>query len=351
VEAQTSMSQFNTQVLPAQSKGDFDRAVDLAAAQLRLGEVVGVPTETVYGLAGNALSGAAVRKIFDIKGRPQSNPLIVHVADWAMVEQCTYEWDAVAKQLAKAFWPGPLTIVVRRSDLIPNEVTAGGETVAIRWPSHPIMQAVIKAAGFPLAAPSANLSNALSPTQAHHVVSQLNGAIPLVVDGGHAAVGIESTVVDLVHRPARILRPGMVQRAALEAACDSLAWESQGGPKTESDVSRSPGLLKQHYSPRARLMMVSWASQENLEDVVRATGLNRAMISVMTYDQIPDGAGFARVSVIPDDAEAYARALFSELHLCDEAGSELILVEALPESAEWDGIRDRLQRASAKGSG
>ena len=350
MEAQIFMSQFNTQVLPTHSKHDFDRAVDLAAAQLRLGEVVAVPTETVYGLAGNALSGAAVRRIFETKGRPQSNPLIVHVADWSMIEQCALEWDTVASQLAKAFWPGPLTLVVRKSHLIPSEVTAGGETVAIRWPSHPIMQAVIKAAGFPLAAPSANRSNALSPTQARHVVSQLNGAIPLVVDGGHSAVGIESTVVDLVHRPARILRPGMVQRAALEAACDFLDWEPEGGPYTQDKVNRSPGMLKQHYSPQARLMIVSWASQMDLETIVRTTGLARSEISVMTYDQIPDGAGFARVSVIPDDAEAYARALFSELHLCDEAGSALILVEALPERAEWDGIRDRLQRASAKES-
>ena len=333
MEAQISMSQFRTQVLPAQSKDDFDRSVELAAAQLRLGEVVAVPTETVYGLAGNALSGEAVRKIFEIKGRPQSNPLIVHVADWSMVEQCASDWDAEASILAKAFWPGPLTIVVRKSALIPDEVTAGGETVAIRWPSHPIMQAVIKAAGFPLAAPSANRSNALSPTQAHHVVSQLNGSIPLVVDGGHAAVGIESTVVDLVQRPARVLRPGMVQRAALEAACDSLAWELTDGPRPKDGVSRSPGQLKQHYSPRARLVMVSWARQLDFEEIVRTTGLDRSVISVMTYNEIPEGTGFARVSVIPDDAEAYARALFSELHLCDEVGSELILVEALPEGA------------------
>lgn len=342
------MSRYHTQVLPAQSKGDFDRAVELAAAQLRLGEIVGVPTETVYGLAGNALSGEAVRKIFEIKGRPSSNPLIVHVADWSMVEQCALGWDAEAAMLAKAFWPGPLTIVVRKSALIPDEVTAGGETVAIRWPSHPIMQAVIKAAGFPLAAPSANRSNALSPTQACHVVSQLDGAIPLVVDGGHAAVGIESTVVDLVHRPARVLRPGMVQQAALEAVSDSLRWAPLGVQGSKGGASRSPGMMKLHYSPRARLAMASWANQAELEGIVEGSGLPRSAISIMAYYRIPAGDGFSRVSVIPEDAEAYARALFSELHLCDEAGSELILVEALPEDAEWDGIRDRLQRAAAK---
>jgi L-threonylcarbamoyladenylate synthase len=221
-----------------------------------------------------------------------------------MVEQCSSDWDDGAMQLARAFWPGPLTLVVKKSELIPDEVTAGGDTVALRWPSHPIMQAVIKACGFPLAAPSANRSNALSPTQAHHVVVQLNGAIPLVIDGGPSAVGIESTVVDLVRQPARILRPGMIHRPALEAASDSLTWESRGEDNKISGINRSPGQLKLHYSPRARLVISKWSDQEGFNRIVEESKTPRSTISVISYEQIPGGADFARVSVIPHDAEA-----------------------------------------------
>ncbi len=345
------MSNVTTKVLSTQSKAEFDRAVEAAAACLREGEVIGIPSETVYGLAGNAFSAEAVQTIFAVKGRPATNPLIVHVADWAMVEQCSRVWDDAAAKLAKAFWPGPLTLVVERSSRIPPEVTAGGETVALRWPSHPLMQAVIKAAGFPLAAPSANRSNALSPTQAQHVLGQLDGMIPLVIDGGHSAVGIESTVVDLVSRPARILRPGMVQREALVKACDFLSWETPGlneaGLGAEG-VHRSPGHMKLHYSPKARLQIASWSNESALVGIVNRSKVPKAAVSVISYGRIPEGSGFARVSVIPDDAEAYARALFSELHLCDESGSALIIVEAPPESSDWEGVWDRLQRAATE---
>ena len=343
------MSHLITQVLSTQSKAEFDRAVETAAARLREGEVIGIPTETVYGLAGNAFSAEAVRKIFEVKGRPATNPLIVHVADWAMVEQCSCEWDEAAAALARAFWPGPLTLVVKKSPLIPSEVTAGGETVALRWPSHPIMQAVIKATGFPLAAPSANRSNALSPTQAQHVLAQLDGMIPLVVDGGHSAVGIESTVVDLVSRPARVLRPGMIQKEALERAYKALSWETTGPAELSQGVNRSPGHMKLHYSPKARLQISSWADENALDRIIENSKLPKGAISVISYGKIPEGPGFARVSVIPDDAEAYARALFSELHLCDESGCEQIIVEAPPEASEWVGVWDRLRRAACEG--
>lgn len=343
------MSGVPTEVLSTQSKAEFDRAVRRAAEVLQRDEVVAVPTETVYGLAANALSSVAVKKIFQIKGRPSTNPLIVHVASWSMVEQCCLHWDGAAEQLARTFWPGPLTIVVKKSNLIPDEVTAGGETVALRWPSHPIMQALIQTAGFPLAAPSANRSNALSPTQAAHVLSQLDGRIPLIIDGGHSAVGIESTVVDLVRRPARILRPGMIHLGDLERACETLSWADSDSPQDtdEEGLQRSPGQLKLHYSPRARLKILTWSDASDLEHQLRRLDLPMDSSSVLSYQNIPNGDRFLRVAVIPDDAEAYARALFSELHVCDEMGSEYILVEAPPEGPEWNGVWDRLRRAEA----
>ena len=184
---------------------------------MRAGEVVALPTETVYGLAANALDEKAVAKIFQIKGRPAHNPIIVHVASNEMAKRCVKSWPELAEKLSKAFWPGPLTLVLPRAEKIPDIVTAGGETVGIRWPSHPFIQAVIRECGFPLAAPSANLSNQISPTNAEHVRAQLGGKIPLIVDGGQSQVGIESTVLDLTVSPPRILRPGMIHAESLAA--------------------------------------------------------------------------------------------------------------------------------------
>lgn len=192
---------MNTEILPAHTPELFQKAVRRAAELLRAGQVIALPTETVYGLAANALDAQAVAKIFEIKARPSANPVIVHVADLPMAKRCARDFPPLAEQLAKAFWPGPLTLVLPRAETIPKIVTAGGETVGIRWPSHPLMQAVIRECGFPLAAPSANLSNQISPTNAAHVQKQLHGKVPVIVDGGQSAVGIESSVLDLTVTP------------------------------------------------------------------------------------------------------------------------------------------------------
>ena len=181
------------------------------------GEVVALPTETVYGLAANALDKKAVAKIFQIKGRPANNPIIVHIASVEMAKRCVANWPANAEKLAKAFWPGPLTLVLPRAKEIPGIVTAGGATVGVRWPSHPFIQAVIRECGFPLAVPSANLSGCVSPTNAGHVRKQLGGKICLIVDGGQSQVGIESAVFDLTVSPPQILRPGMIHEESLLA--------------------------------------------------------------------------------------------------------------------------------------
>ena len=185
------------EVLPTHTPELFRVALRKAVDLLRAGETVALPTETVYGLAANAFDARAVERIFQVKGRPAHNPIIVHVASLAMAKRCVSTWPALAERLAKAFWPGPLTLVLPRARGIPEVVTAGGPTVGVRWPSHPFIQALIKACGFPLAAPSANPSSRISPTSAAHVRRYLGGKIPLIVDGGQAQVGIESTVLDL----------------------------------------------------------------------------------------------------------------------------------------------------------
>jgi L-threonylcarbamoyladenylate synthase len=329
------------EILFTDSRASFDAAVARAAALLKAGEVVALPTETVYGLAANAFDADAVRRIFELKGRPERNPIIVHVASRDVAMDCVAEWNDSAERLAKAFWPGPLTLVLPKSPKVPEIVTAGGATVGVRWPSHPFIQAVIRECGFPLAAPSANLSNQLSPTNAEHVRKSFGDKISLIVDGGQAQVGIESTVVDLsVQRP-RLLRPGIIHRESLAAVIGELSASSDAGPNL-----KSPGMLPRHYAPRARLVVRSWRDDAELRREVAELGANLSRTHVVAYQRIPEPAGFGRVSLIPHDPEAYARALYAELHRCDELGAELIIVEKVPEGAEWQAVADRLQRAS-----
>jgi len=333
---------MDTAILSTHTRALFDVAVKHAVELLRAGEVVALPTETVYGLAANAFSASAVAKIYESKGRPAYNPIIVHVAGMELAQHCAAVWPEVATQLAKAFWPGPLTMVLPRSAEIPDIVTAGGNTVGVRWPSHPLIQAVIRECGFPLAAPSANLSNSLSPTNAAHVARQLSGKIPLIVDGGQSQVGIESTVIDLTCEPPAVLRPGMIHDESLIAVTGDLV---SAQTKKLGEALKSPGQLKKHYAPKARLRMLNWQSDAGLRSQIAEENTSRTHI--ITHTHIPAGEGFAAVSVIPHDADAFARAIYAELHRCDEAGAELIVVEALPETPEWRALADRLKRASA----
>ena len=300
-----------------------------------------VPTETVYGLAANALEAASVEKIFTAKNRPAQNPIIVHVNDESMARQCVVEWPEVASELAKAFWPGPLTLVLAKAETIPDNVTAGGTTVGVRWPSHPFMQDLINTCRFPLAAPSANLSNHVSPTSAEHVKSQMDGRIPLIVDGGPTSVGIESTVVDLSGDRVRVLRPGMISVEAISAVLSDYKVEID----SDKGILKSPGQLKRHYAPNARLLVLNWADDEDLESQIAYSRTPHDRVCVIAHTQIVPGTRFGRVSVLPREAKAYAKALYDELYRCDKEGAELICVEAPPDDQEWDGINDRLSRA------
>ena len=338
---------ISLEVLSTHTPALFAAAVQRAAELLRAGEVVALPTETVYGLAANALDPVAVAKIYEMKGRPAHNPIIVHVDGLDMARRCVRDWPDAAERLAGAFWPGPLTIVLPRATAIPDLVTGGGDTVGVRWPQHPFMREVIRACGFPLAAPSANLSNQLSPTNAEHVSKRLGGSLRLIVDGGHSNVGIESTVVDLTANPPRVLRPGMIHAESLAAALGNAELGTGNSERTPADVLRSPGQLPKHYSPKARLLVLAWHGEAELKAELSKLGVATGSASVLAHTQIPLGGGFGSVSVIPHDAEAYARALYAELHLCDERGAACIVVEAPPDTPEWRGIADRLRRAAA----
>lgn len=327
----------------------FATAVNRAAELLRRGEVVALPTETVYGLAAHALDPDAVAKIYAIKGRPAHNPIIVHVADLEMARRCVSAWPESADQLAHSFWPGPLTLVLPRAAIIPDLVTAGGATVGVRWPSHPFMQAVIRACGFPLAAPSANLSNSISPTTAEHVRRQLGDQLALIVDGGPAQVGIESTVIDLTSQPPRVLRPGMIHEESLLAVLGEDGMRpglTQTIPASSGEL-RSPGLLKKHYAPKAKLLLLRWQSAADLHDQFSALNLQRETTHVLAHTHIPAATDWAGVSVMPHEATAFARAFYAELHRCDEAGAVTIIVESLPAGTEWQALTDRLIRAAA----
>ncbi len=333
---------MSCEVLSTDTPALFRAAVRRAVEQLKSGDVVGLPTETVYGLAANAFSPEAVKQIYEIKGRPAHNPIIVHVADIAMARECVSEWPESAARLARAFWPGPLTLVLPRSAVIPDIVTAEGATVGIRWPGHPFMQSVIRDCGFPLAAPSANRSNEISPTNAEHVRRSLGDRLKLIVDGGQSQVGIESTVVDLTGRTPRILRPGMIHEESITATTGRVD-KSLGA---EPGNLRSPGQLPRHYAPKGKLTALEWDSTESLLAQAGKAGIQPAQATVICHSHIPSPGEWMSVSVIPHDAEAYARALYAELHRCDQDGARWIIVETVPDTAEWKGISDRLKRAA-----
>jgi L-threonylcarbamoyladenylate synthase len=334
---------MRSEILSIHTAALFGEAVGRAAELLRSGQLVALPTETVYGLAANAWNPDAVRRIYEVKARPLENPVIVHVAGMELARRCVSVWPPLADKMAEAFWPGPLTLVLPRSEEIPPIVTAGGATVGVRWPSHPFIQAVIGACGFPLAAPSANRASRLSPTNAQHVWKSLGARIPLIIDGGQSQVGIESSVLDLSCSPPRLLRPGMIHAESLLAVIGGGNLEVGAG---STGALRSPGLLPRHYSPKAKLVVLSWTDEADLAARVSAFHFPRRKIHVVAHTRIPLREKFGRVAVIPRDAQAYARAIYAELHQCDEAGAGLIVVEAVPEGLEWRGIADRLGRAA-----
>lgn len=338
------MENMNTEVLRVDPHAPDPALIERAAGLIRAGRLVAFPTETVYGLGANALDAAAVRGIFAAKGRPPSNPVIVHVSEPSQVRNVASDWPETAAALAAAFWPGPLTLVVPKLPTVPDEVTAGGPTVAVRCPSHPVARALISAAGVPIAAPSANRSTELSPTLAEHVLKGLNGRIDLVLDGGPCTGGIESTVVDVTGPVVRLLRPGLVTAAMLEAIVGPVAV----GAEPDS-LARSPGLMAKHYSPRTPVVLVD-NQLEALAVVERARSSGRRIRALIQHTYLLD-AWVAECVAMPDEPEEYAAKIYSVLHQVDGEGFDAIIV-AMPgddDTPEWAAVRDRLTRAAAPG--
>lgn len=313
-----------------------------AAALLRGGGLVAFPTETVYGLGAHALDAAAVQRIFEAKGRPSYNPLIVHVAAVAGARRIVADWPELAERAAAAFWPGPLTLVLPKQTLVPAAVTAGLATVAVRVPSHPVALALLAAADVPIAAPSANRFTRVSPTTAAHVARGLGERVDLILDGGATPFGIESTVLDLTTDPPSLLRPGVITLAELEAVLGAITPAAVVGAPDRETPLRSPGMLERHYSPDAELVVVADAAAAAAA-AARARADGRRVGAVVMRD-LPAEAD--QVVALPADARGYARLFYAALHTLDEAGCDVVLVEAVPEADEWHGVRDRLRRAA-----
>jgi L-threonylcarbamoyladenylate synthase len=319
---------------PAHDAHHAARAADV----LRAGGIVALPTETVYGLAANALDPAAIAKIYEAKGRPSTNPLIVHVTSLEAAKALASAWPVAAQKLAEACWPGPLTLVVPKNPVVPDGATAGLPNVALRVPSHPVMRAVIDAAGLPLAAPSANRSQAVSPTRAAHVLKSLGDRVDLILDAGTTEHGLESTVVDCTVVPPRVLRPGPVTIAALERVLGRV--KSDQSDVADALARPSPGMSPKHYSPQANVVLAPAAklaeAVASAEAPVGAFVLASALLNPT-----------ATVTQMPADPVAYGAILYTELHRMDDLGVKTLVVEEPPPVPGWEAVRDRLRRASA----
>jgi L-threonylcarbamoyladenylate synthase len=315
-----------------------------AAAMLRAGGLVAFPTETVYGLGADAGNPAAVRRIFEAKGRPADHPVIVHVRNAHQIDVWAREVPAAARALARAFWPGPLTLVLPRSARSHDLITGGQDSVGLRCPSHPWAQALLEAFGGAVAAPSANSFGRISPTTAAHVCGDLGekpaGRVDLILDGGPCPVGIESTIVDLSRGVPTLLRPGSITRLQLEAVL------GQPVPEAGADAPRASGRLESHYAPRTPLACVPAAQLPARLNALRGQRLALLAPASALLDPGPD---VVLRLLAPAAAAEYAQQLYALLHRLDEAGADRILVALPPDGPAWDAVHDRLRRAQASG--
>lgn len=339
---------MNTEIFNA--KTQKENGTNYAGRIIRSGGLVAFPTETVYGLGANGLDGEAVRRIFEAKGRPSDNPLILHVAKKSDVKELWSHVPDNARRLMDAFWPGPLTIIFVKSDIIPDEVTAGLDTVAVRMPEHKTALALIRAAGVPVAAPSANISGRPSPTSAEHVINDMDGKIDVIIDGGACRVGVESTVITLVGKPT-ILRPGGITREMIENVIGEVdVSPAVLRPLKDDEVAASPGMKHRHYAPDCRVVVAegSWRRAASIicreyeiadaigeRCVILGTEQTRSCYHGMNYDIIGDR----------DDPSSLCAELFAALRRWS-GKVDVIFAEAIPESEQGLAYMNRLLRAS-----
>lgn len=336
---------MNTEIIKISATDSAEKYQD-AVALLKDNNIVGMPTETVYGLAGNAYSELAVKRIFEAKGRPQDNPLIVHISEFSEIYDLVSEVPPLAEKLAEKFWPGPLTMILSKSDKVPTCVTAGLDSVAVRCPSHPVARNLIKYCGLPIAAPSANISGKPSPTKAEHVFNDLNGKIPLVIDGGESEEGVESTVISLCGDTPRLLRPGNVTLTELESVCGKvLVDDAVLNPLKNGEKVSSPGMKYKHYSPNAKVVIL----KGDYNSFCNYVNENK---TPETYAMVFDGEG-QNLAVKyftygkKDDYRSLSNRLFDCLRELDSIGAEKCFVRCPDETTDDLAVLNRLLRAAA----
>ena len=332
---------MRTEILEASPQG-----VARAGEILRAGGLAAIPTETVYGLAANALDGGAVKKIYAAKGRPGDNPLIAHIAEFSQLAPLVQRVPEAARVLAEAFWPGPLTIILERSGVTAPEISAGLDTVSVRLPAHPVARAVIEAAGVPLAAPSANLSGRPSPVSFAHVYADLNGRVDAILDGGDCQVGLESTVVTLVGERPRLLRPGGVTLAQLEEVLGPVDVDPAVLARLEpGQKAASPGMKYKHYAPKAEITMVDGSPEEFADHVNARAGKG---VFALCFDETAPLLKAPSLTYGPRfDQEAQGRRLFGTLHRLDQAGAERVFAQRPSQRGIGLAVYNRLIRAAA----
>ncbi len=323
-----------------------DQDIAEAVRRLKAGGLVALPTETVYGLGADAMNPVAVRRVFEAKGRPADHPLIVHLSDADQLTSWARDIPREAIALARAFWPGPLTLILKKEEDVPDEVTGGQDTVGLRVPAHPVAQKLLRAFGGGIAAPSANRFGRISPTTAQHVRDEFGaqagqgGHEVFVLEGGASAVGIESTILELSGSTPRILRPGAVTAEQIAAVIGRRPEEGSG----DAEAPRVSGSLAAHYAPRTAMRKVA---AERLRDFVNAFRHSGRRCAVIAHSQPPLAEYPHHWIMLPAEPAGYARGLYAALREADAAGAAIIVIEAIPTGADWVAVNDRLGRALA----
>lgn len=345
------MGTMETKVFVARDNYIKDEELKEASAVIRSGGLVAFPTETVYGLGGDATNPEASRKIYAAKGRPSDNPLIVHIADFSQLRNIVAEVPQEAEKLAETFWPGPLTMILRKNDVIPYETTGGLDTVAIRMPSHPVARAFLQDSGCMIAAPSANTSGRPSPTTAQHVWGDLHGKIEILLDGGPVGIGIESTIVDLSEEKPMILRPGFITQEMLSAVLGDVGVDPGLASENSKQPPKAPGMRYRHYAPKADLTLVEGTMEEVISKINALTREAQAMgksVGVLATEENKDCYVADHVIVIgqrQDEAEI-ARHLFDVLRQFDDLQVDLIYSESFVAAGVGQAIMNRLLKAA-----
>lgn len=318
-----------------------DAAIERAVELLRQGKLVAFPTETVYGLGADASNAEAVRGIFSAKGRPADHPLIVHIGNPGQLSAWAASIPESARRLAERFWPGPLTLILKKRPEVPDEVTGGQDTVGLRIPNNPVALRLLQAFGGGIAAPSANRFKRISPTQAHHVAEELDGRVDLILDGGPCHIGVESTIVDLSGNKPRLLRPGSISQADIEQV---LQTELSVITVMDGEMPSAPGMMTVHYAPTTSTRL---CSANRLVDTIQELTAQGKKVGLLTYHFEPESTESLRIVRLPDNTEDYAQGLYAALRELDKLQLDTILVEQPPATPEWHAVNDRLKKAAA----